>query len=169
MSQQVQFRRIGGRIVPIKQKQSSNGGKTVAAGLGIAGVSGVIAGKLDHHGSMAHLKSFNEFAQREFKFKTPFSQAAARSRAEGMRAHAAARRIKGGGALIGSALVGAGVNKILNKTDLDEPTKKGIATGSGVGAYFAVRAAHLKVFGRMTTRGAVAEAFKRILIRGTRL
>lgn len=175
MASNVTFRRIGGRVVPIKQggsRKNDDAKKATArigTGLVTAVGSGVAAGALDLYASREKLKSLNLSHQKEFRYHNPQFKIAAHHRLESIRAHKAAARFKTAGAAIGATLIGSGVHKALDSTKLDEPTKATVSSASGIGAYFAVRAAHTKVFGHTKVWAAMKEAAKRVAIRGFKL
>jgi len=167
MSNQVTFRRIGGRVVPIRQKQTAVA--AVGTGLAVGAVSGAVAGKLDLHAAYTKAAARNEFKQKALKFRTREFRTAALHRLESIRAHKSAARIKIGGAAIGAMIVGAGVHSALKNTNLSEAEKTSVSGASGLGSYFAVRTMHTKMFGSTGLWYAMKHAAKRVAIRGTKL
>lgn len=166
---EVVFRRIRGRIIPIKRKENNAQGNSkvssiaTAAGVAVAAVGGAVSASLDR----THATLYNTARNaRSDMFARKF---ASKTRLEGIRAHIAAKRIKKGSAFIGSSLIGLGVHRALDKSDLNEVQKGAIATASGLGANFAFRTIYTKVIGNTSLRFAAKHAFERILMRGHKL
>lgn len=171
---QVAFRRIGGHVVPIREGGShTNEVKTIAAGAAVSVAAGTLAGTLDTRAAYAKAASHNVKAAAKvagkFGVKSIAFKESSMHRLESIRSHKAATRIKAVGAATGAALIGAGVSKALEKTDLDSSTKSTVTTASTVAAYFGVRSAHSKVFGRTKTWAAIKHAAGRVLVRGIKL
>jgi hypothetical protein len=162
----VVYRRIRGRIVPIKRKKehsASSPSASVVSGVGVAAVGGLISAKLDRK----QADFIN--AAKNAKGKPELKRFVAKNRLEGIRASIASSRIKKSSALIGSALIGLGVYKSLKNTDLSEGQKTAISTTSGLGANVVLRAIHTKVLGKTTLKFAAKHAFWRVLVRGSKL
>lgn len=183
----VVFRRIGGRVIPIrldkqKAKNAGSGAGMVAAGLGAAAIAGKVASKF-------HLEAaYAENAARNFKFSAQSflksgdgpgaktllkqSRSAASSAASLFRS---GRVAKGLGALVGGTLIGTGVTKALSGTgvgnwlDQNEMAKNGLQVGVGSAAALGIRTGYTHGFGMMRGWNAVKHAFARVLVRGARL
>ena len=175
MSQEITFRRIHGRIVPIrvskKNKDLAAGAGLAVGGVGAAAAAGKIAASLVHKGagyenvSRAFDKA-SEFAfedgrlwraQRSGKLAIKFGRLSEQH-------HKAARAVRNAGFVISSALIGAGINSVLKHTRLndDEKTRAAIATGSAVGASFALNSTYLKGVSGMVGTTKTAKAFSLI-------
>lgn len=182
-NQNVSFRRIGGRVVPIR----INDHRVQGAALGAAGIAAAVAtGKVS--AGMMHQSAHIENEARNLgavytKLKAMKSQGplfehasndklmtvgrtALRNAVKSKQLEKAAFSVRNVGTLGSAALIGAGVHKALAHSSVknDKKTRAAISTGAGVAATFAIRSAYLRGVG---IRGfeVIKQAAKRAVLK----
>jgi hypothetical protein len=183
----IAFRRIGGRIVPIKldRQKLGNAGKGAAlagAGLGVGAAAGFVASKFHYNAALKENAALGFKAASAFSKKTgdlggakTLAKMASKAASESASLFRSGRVAKGLGMFFGGALIGRGVTKALEGTQVGkelqkhEITKLGIETGIGSLAALGIRAGYTHGFGRVTGWNALKHAFGRVLVRGARL
>lgn len=190
----MRFIRKNGRVIPIDDKARGRRQAATAIGTGIAvaGASGVVAGIV--HKDAAYTENAARAAASKakkigkrleqggpemknyFKFKAKMNTHFKTARKLGEETKAlgkAGNRIRSGGALLGSALVAAGVHRALDDTRLkDSPTARAtVSTAAGVASHFAIRSAYVKTLGSkgVSTLWAMRHAISRIAKKGFKL
>lgn len=178
--QPVAFRRINGRVVPIRISNNAQAGGKVAAGVTAAGIAGAVSAHIHREaaGFENVSKSLVKVAVSERAQGSLFHRAAdrtfrlaAKNRLEAGRLFKAGKLVQKGGMAAGAALIGAGVHQALSQTGLkDSPkTKAAIAGGSGLAAAFAIRSMYLRTIGPMRGFDVLKQAAKRVAARGLKL
>lgn len=177
------FRRIHGRIVPIREERAK-GVAIAGAGVGVAAASGRIAARMTHRAAQAEneargavkaaraAKSASEKLGPLFSYKSDraYAQAghaALKTMAKSRGLFEQSLKVRNVGHAAGAALVGAGVHKALKGTELEKhpKTKAAVAGGAAVAAHFAVRSSYLKGVGNKSFRSA-AMAGAELLAKG---
>jgi len=166
---QVVFRRIGGRIVPIKMTNKQRGSAEIAAGVGVGVGSGIIGGRMSKKADRFTVVADNahNLAMKLFDISLKTKSVSAKKHlidqavkadevdvAAGKLSRSLFKqsfRIQQLGALGAGALVGAGVNRILGDTkhkDSKYRTEASAAAGAATG--FAVQQLHHSIGGGLT-------------------
>jgi hypothetical protein len=138
--QKVTFRRIRGRIVPIKLKDAASdrniqkGAGLMAAGVGVTVGAGAAAGALVKEAGARRIRANDLFRIGGGMVKS-INRRAASLRAESIQLRAARKPILGIGGLIGGALIGTGAAYLMNSKTLkkrlsDQEKGQLIALGS---------------------------------------
>jgi hypothetical protein len=174
----VVFRRIRGRVVPIRVEQrakdAATGTAAVAAGAGVAIGAGVVAGNLDIAANTMKSLAFAAGKRSDRLWNRDSATLAVKhaQKAEALFQRAATRfaasgHIKKAGFAASAALIGLGINKVLKATDLDKkPELRGSAsTAAGIGASFALNNGYAQKFLKDTTsvqaaKNALTATFK---------
>jgi hypothetical protein len=192
MANGVVFRRIHGHVVPIRMNQEQKkGAGLVASGATVGVAAGVASANLKR--DAAHYENAGKNYKAAYKFaKTTGNNRAAgqfkyltkQNRLERMRFIEAGRNVQRIGLLGGSAMIAAGVHKLLPKKFKKEnkKTTAAVDAGAGLGSAVLIRAAHQRtiqpkltkiVGGAVKRKNATWEAFKlatkRMLVRGIKL
>ncbi len=185
-----QFRRIHGRVIPIRDKnerEPAKGSALVAGGIGVSALSGRVAASLSrdaaHYTNASRAQRLKAHASRAMGaqhdlFSSMNNRAAGQhfflskqNRIEAIRFGAAAKNIRRGGVAAGAALVAAGTDKLLPKK-VKENTKARVATDvtAGAGASIAARAVYHKYLGgkSLPWSKAFKIAAKRVITRWPR-
>lgn len=153
MNQNVTFRRIGGRIVPIKNKAKEVGKGTGMAAAGVAvGIGvGIASAKLDarSHKLFGFSKTAEFHADRLWDSGRGYAAIRRMRYSEDLlkrsvRAGKFGTKVAVSGHAVSAGLIAGGVNKALNQTKLkDKPEVRAAAsTAAGVGATFAIKTAY---------------------------
>lgn len=185
MANDIQFRRVHGRIVPIHiNPQQKQGAAGIAAGAAVATGAGLVSAKL--HREAAHFTNaaMNYRAARAVNLAKDTSKArraagqfkniAAKNILEAKRFHVAGKNVQTFGLAAGSSLIAAGVDKLLPKKIKENKMARTTADASaGFGAAFMIRSAYYKMIapGSIGTKGLVGLklAGKRVFARGIKL
>lgn len=158
-NKQVVFRRINGRVVPIKVKKDQTSGAAAgaalaAAGIGVSASSGkayravnrvATAKSVKAMGTLERIQtmSFRKTGQRQLSFDSLVRKRRAKELAykglkAGQRIGRFAAPLRIGGQIVGAAMVGAGVSKFLDSIKDNSMTKEkisAIAGATAVGAF----------------------------------
>jgi hypothetical protein len=187
----VVFRRINGRVVPIRVTAAdvAASGGLVGAGAAVAAASGVYASNLVRDAASAEnaarkALSRSRFAVKQAEALGPLfagpakkahlkaGEGALRTMVESRRLFDASLKARNIGFGIGSTLIGAGVYQGLKHTHLNDDTKTkiGIAGGVATATHFAIRSGFLKGIGGRGVKvsAALAQAVRDVLKGGAR-
>lgn len=172
------FRRIGGRVVPISSERRDRvaGAATAASGVAVAGAAGSYAARMTH--AAAHAENTARSAVKQARaakkateklgplFKVKAEREYTKAGGNALRTMAKSRglyehgvKVRHAGVAVGAGLVAAGVHRALSSKDGERNPKAEAVTGAaatGVAA-FAVRSQYLKGMGNKTFK-AIREA-----------
>lgn len=173
----IQFRRIGGRIVPIKMdnenKARAKSVAVVGAGLGIGHAAGKYGARLAHESALQEnvargsaSKYWAMKAQKGMTNEGVIHQGhrALHEAAVSMATRRASFGVRNAGAAYAGALIAIGVNHGLNANGKKEnkKTKATVAAGAGVAAAFAIRQAYTRGVGGSKP---FRSAFKKLVLK----
>lgn len=151
------FRRFHGRIIPIQVSDNQKKGVGLAAaGTGVAVATGRAAGALLHEAARTEntARDMGRAASTLINPRAKLQQGrlALRTMTKARQLGDASFALRNTGTLIGAALIGAGVHKMLSDTKLkDSPTTQaGVSAGAGIAAHFALRSAYASRLGNKT-------------------
>lgn len=173
---QVTFRRIHGRIVPIKiSDERKTGAKQVAAGVAVGTTAGILGSDMiqasahaekDARALGSKSRLYQKLGDRGSLGKSYANKKAIKAGKEAMQAaikskkfEKASFRIRSGGAIAAGALIGAGVHKLVGK---ETKHSEEIAGASAVAGGFAVHHAYYKGVGNRSMQAAKI-AIKKLL------
>lgn len=180
------FRRIHGRIVPIKQHESdrkadvAKGSALTASGIGVAVAAGNQVAALEREHAHYH-NAFRNFSIAKSinlakgtstgnRAAGQFKRLANKNRIEGVRALRTANSFKKKGIAAGGTLIAAGTHKIVpEKVKKEHPKVVAAASaGTGVAAAFGIRSAYYssKKMGNLKVFKAMRLAWERVRVRG---
>lgn len=155
----VVFRRIRGRLIPIKREKLEGAGM-VAGGLGVAAASGNVAARLVRSAAHAEneartvLKAARKakaaaeqmgplFASTANKKYLQAGHEALKTMVESRKLFASSLGIRNAGYTAGAALIAGGLHRAAGKKQ-SKKTTAAIAAGAGVATHFAIRSSFLK-------------------------
>ncbi len=168
------FRRIHGRIVPIKEYTAQKEGAAIA-GAGVA--TAVIAGKAgaSFHRDAAHAENASRrSAKQAMAFKRTkknipafkvLAKDAFKSGIEAKKLSSTGTAIKNLGNKGASALIAGGVYRGLEDTKLSKTEKAGVATGAGLVSHAIIKTSYTKSIGGLSFLKSAKHAIKRVLIK----
>lgn len=146
MTNKVTFRRIGGRVVPIRDTtiERAKGGALVAAGAAGGYAAGKLAAREMH--SAALMANKRRFAKEAFLLRSSY-------------------KIRNLGIAGSAAVIGAGAHSLLKGTKLEKhpKTKAAVSTGAGIAGAFAVHSAFARGMGNRGFRVLKIAARRAIL------
>lgn len=182
-NRKVIFRRIKGRIVPIRMKEgtkeSLKAGGLIGTGVGASTAASYYAARLTN--DSAHMESIarnyvkTAKAARDtgnIKKFLKFGDYAARSAVKSKVLQKSAFRVRGAGAALGTAFIGAGIYKALGQTSLkDDPTAKASVSTVAAGiSQFSMWNAYLRGVGNRgnfkTSLKTLKMAVRRVVTKG---
>lgn len=153
---QVVFRRIHGRLVPIKvdRTEVAKGVGAMAGGIGIAHATAEITSRMTHASALAENAAREAVKPARLLFK---SKALERG----------AFAVRGGGTALAAAALGIGIHKALSQTRLQEHENLKVAasTAGTTAAVFAVQSVYYRRLGNFWGH-AISAAARRALSRG---
>ena len=177
MANQVQFRRIRGRVVPIRQQHNvAVGSGLVGAGVGVAVTAAHLAGKTEKaaayktNDSIMFMKSAELMHSKLKKvgsgkirpLKDWANQMAGKSKISGEEALMLGKRanlMKGAGVVVSSGLIGAGATQLLpEKWKKKKGVKETTQAAATVGSMFAIQSGWHLGLSEFGTKGRFATA-----------
>lgn len=164
----VVFRRVRGRIVPIKINKiqdKTRGVGLIAAGAAVSGASGSISKKLSKKfiAKTFEVDTLTQFARESVKGskrQKGFLIGAAKKLKAAKGINIARAGVLGGGILLGGALVSAGLNRLLPNAKKSEIGEQTLNAGSQV-ATFTIASSFYDLKGLSKILGSVAKIVKR--------